>query len=47
MRAFLNAIKEVPHPEEALSAVSKDAGRSYSPLFANSFTGSQDEEFSE
>src|SRR5438477_6697061 len=26
MRFFLNALKEVPHPEEARSAVSKDAG---------------------
>jgi hypothetical protein len=25
MRFFLNAIKELPHPEEARSAVSKDA----------------------
>jgi len=38
---FLNAIKEVPHPEEARSAVSKDAGCSCSPPFANSFTGSK------
>jgi hypothetical protein len=33
MRAFLNAIKEVPPPEEALSAVSKDVRAArYSPI---------------
>src|SRR6266566_5302057 len=42
MRNFLNAIDEVPHPEEARSAISKDAGRSCSPPFANPFTGSQE-----
>ena len=31
MRFFLNAIKESPHPEEARSAVSKDAGYRCSP----------------
>jgi hypothetical protein len=41
---FLNAINGVPPPEEARSAVSKDAGCSSSPPFANSFTGSRDEE---
>src|SRR5882724_4702500 len=39
---LLNAIKEVPHPEEAHSAVSKDAGCSCSPSFANSFTSSEE-----
>ncbi len=42
---FLNALKEVPHPEEVRSTVSKDAGWSCSPPFANSFTHSQDEGF--
>src|SRR6266404_7324583 len=38
---LLNAIKEVPHPEEARSAISKHAGCSCSPSLANSFTGSR------
>jgi hypothetical protein len=42
MRVVLNAIKEIPHPEEAHGAVSKDAGRSCNPSFANSFTGSEE-----
>ena len=41
-----NAIKEIPHPEEAHSAVSKDAGCSRSPSFANSFTSSVEGELS-
>jgi hypothetical protein len=31
MRYFLNAITDLPHPEEARSAVSKDAGRLCNP----------------
>jgi hypothetical protein len=42
MRFFFNAIKEIPHPEEAHCAVSKDAGCSCSPSFSNSFTGSEE-----
>src|SRR5712692_2183211 len=37
---FLNAIKEVPHPEEAQGAVSKDAGCLCSAPFTNSLTRS-------
>src|SRR5713101_8274343 len=36
---FLNAIKEVPHPEEAQGAVSKDAGCSCSAPLTGSFAG--------
>ena len=42
MKNFLNDINEIPHPEEARSAASKDAECSCSLPFANSFTGSQD-----
>jgi hypothetical protein len=42
MRFFFNAIKEIPHPEEAHGAVSKDAGCSCSPSFSNSFTASEE-----
>jgi hypothetical protein len=41
MKNFLNDINEIPHPEEARSAASKDAECSCSLPFANSFTGSQ------
>ena len=43
MRFFRIAIKEVPHPEEARSAVSKDAQRPCSSYFVYSFVSSQDE----
>ena len=41
MRNFLNAINKLPHPEEARS-VSKGAGCSCSPRFANSYTCSRE-----
>ena len=40
---FRNAINEIPHPEEARSAISKDARFFMQPPDANSFTSSQDE----
>src|SRR5580704_1056684 len=35
---FLHAIEQIPHPEVAHGAISKDAARSCNPSFANSFT---------